>query len=101
MSPNVAAVMEPLTAAICIYQAGSIVESSLGRMDNLIDKIVEVTLQHRLCMFPTLMIVVVWLISHQVQNDNYILSGGNDKKISELAVPKDALLEVLNEVSSR
>ena len=61
VSPDVAVVMEALTAAICIYQAGSIVESS-RRMDTLIDKIVQVTLQHRLCMFPTLMIVIVWLI---------------------------------------
>ena len=61
VSLNVAAVMEALTAAICIYQAGSIVDSS-GRMDTLIVKIVQVTLQHRLRMFLTLMIVIVWLI---------------------------------------
>ena len=60
-SPNVAAVMEALTAAVCIYRAGSIFERS-RRMDNLINAIVEVALQHRLCMFLTLIIVVVRLI---------------------------------------
>ena len=58
-SPNVAAVMEALSAAVCTYQADSIFERS-RRMANLTDTIVKLILQHRLRM--SLMIVGVSLI---------------------------------------